>query len=170
MTQEFLSLEFTFVQRARKEKNEVMAKAESIQQENTQDTQEESSQAKLTYDPDQDPAEKRQIRRDLRKLLSEINGKLNAYFDLLNISHLCFVCLKYLTRTTEQKANIRNVKISDIQEGLAKGNSLFHKGQFSFLLYSKMFINIWSHSEGHKRSHPRFQVSPDCIRHGCGES
>lgn len=77
-----------------------MAKTESIQQKNTPDTQEESSPARLTYDPDQDPAEKRQIRRDLRKLLSKAN---------------------------EQKANIRNVKISDIQEGLAKGNSLFHK-------------------------------------------
>ncbi|KAF8586698.1 hypothetical protein K439DRAFT_1386760 [Ramaria rubella] len=54
----------------------------------------------LAYDPDQDIQEKREIRRDYRALLDE---------------------------TSELKANLKNVKISDIENGLVRGNRLFGK-------------------------------------------
>ncbi|KAF8515438.1 Nse4 C-terminal-domain-containing protein [Gautieria morchelliformis] len=54
----------------------------------------------LPYDPHQDIEEKRQIRRSYRALLEE---------------------------TSELQADIKNVKVSDIEDGLAKGNKLFDK-------------------------------------------
>lgn len=53
-----------------------MAKAEQSEELIQGDNYGEQSQLKdMTYDPDQDPKEKRQIRRDLRQLLLEVNGK-----------------------------------------------------------------------------------------------
>ncbi|GJJ12606.1 hypothetical protein Clacol_006849 [Clathrus columnatus] len=81
-----------------------MAKVTHSEDMSQDDPQEGSSKQNTSttsvYDPDQNPKEKRQIRRDLRKLLEEAN---------------------------EQKANIKNIRLSDIHEGIAKGNSLFHR-------------------------------------------
>jgi len=73
----------------------------------------------LVYDPDQDPEEKRAVRKDYRSLAKKIEGEFISSSPLLR---------KQLTGFLEQQANPNDYTADELTNQVKHADSLFHKG------------------------------------------